>query len=140
MFRRISTAAAKRFFAQGLPVVLCPCKCVPAPGHPFVQHVTVSSADWRKPWIEDPWRSMLNEWKHYNASYEMGYYPHFYVEEASPRTLAEDDLSPVEDLFGIQARSEWTRDLMAVAADRAEEMGLPTRAVREYLVSQKITR
>lgn len=72
MFNRITTQQAKRRYSNGEAVVLCPHKL--RPGYPFAPQVTVSNT------FGETWQNVLNHWKHYNASHEVGYYPHYYVE------------------------------------------------------------
>lgn len=90
--KRITKAEARKLFAQGKPVTLCPCKLYP--GGPW----SIGCRVFGKEWIEradrlyresDLWKGtaeatgwdlMYNEWKYYNASYETGYYAHYYVE------------------------------------------------------------
>ena len=91
MFRRITIHEAKKRFKDGKLIVLCPCKMFPTSA-PFASHITVHPAEHleRAAWLykDDPgevwekaWKSMFNSWAYYNASYECGYYAHYYVEE-----------------------------------------------------------
>lgn len=71
MFNRITVHQAKRRYKNGEDVVLCPHKL--RPGYPFAPHVTVTNNC-------GEWGKVIAEWKYYNASREVGYYPHYYVE------------------------------------------------------------
>lgn len=91
--RRITQRQAKKLFADGEMIVLCPCKCHPYP--PFSMGVQINSKeyleraeDYRgngKLWKGDiestAWSLMYNNWRYYNASYETGYYAHYYISE-----------------------------------------------------------
>ncbi len=91
--KRITCAEAKKLFFAGKPFRACPVKL--RPDGPFNPSVLVLSG---KEWLEkaegyknDPklwegsvektaWNLFVKNWKYYNASYEAGYYPAYYVE------------------------------------------------------------
>jgi hypothetical protein len=88
MFQRISKATAKKRFANNEAIYLCPCKCHPY--RPFSFACLILSHD---EWIAHAalhddvddkeglaWQLMYNSWEYYNASYETGYYAHYYIE------------------------------------------------------------
>lgn len=91
-FRRITTTEAKKLWLAGKSVYLCPHKLHPC--SPWNMATLVTSAEWLEaadrhgPTSEvwdgsretTAWALMLNNWRYYNASYETGYYPHYYVE------------------------------------------------------------
>lgn len=72
-FRRISKREARKRFGDNQTVILCPSKI--RPGFPFGMHSTIF------PDGSESWDTMYNRWHYYNASYETGYYAHYYVEE-----------------------------------------------------------
>lgn len=90
---RITKRQAQARFNQGKPIILCPCKFYP--GGPFSMGWTcypkeyLEKAEWYRNdgtlWkgsIElTAWDLMFNNWAFYNASYETGYYPHYYIEK-----------------------------------------------------------
>jgi hypothetical protein len=107
-FRRISVhEAKKRFFAGDKHVYFCPHKF--RPDGPFSMAVQIFGREWleqaegydpiRRPgatigpiWKgtigDTAWALAMNNWAYYNASYETGYYPWYYVwvdEPGSPR-------------------------------------------------------
>ena len=75
--RRITIREAKQRFYNGQPIYLCPCKMRPGGPWNMAALVVWSEAD-RNSLMA--WPRMLANWKFYNASYETGYYPHYYVE------------------------------------------------------------
>jgi hypothetical protein len=99
-FLRISKATARKRFANGESITLCPCKL--RPGFPFSPHSTLypesieswkERAQWYAPKTDDPnnemwrgsinataWDLMMNDWAFYNTSYEQGYYASYWVE------------------------------------------------------------
>jgi len=93
-FIRITMREAKKRFAAGLPVVLCPCNMYP--GGMWSSHVTITPSKWiedRRYFnhpdtpnifhgyiVEEAWDMMYREWEHYNASYGARY-AHFYRED-----------------------------------------------------------
>ena len=96
-FTVISCAAAKKLFKEGQPFYACPCKL--RPDGPFSSAALIlSGAEWleRAGWKEgaevglydeflkakvekSAWELFVNNWKYYNASWEAGYYPTYYV-------------------------------------------------------------
>lgn len=91
-FVKISKAEAKKRFAKSEAIFLCPCKL--APDGPFSSAALVYGKEYlekAKLYIDHPtlwkgsieataWDLMFNNWKHYNASYECGYYPTYYIQ------------------------------------------------------------
>ena len=91
-FKRVSKREAKRLWLTGKPIWLCPHKMHPQ--GPFSQAALFTSKEWIEraslykthPTLwkgsveETAWHLMQNHWKFYNASYETGYYPAYYVE------------------------------------------------------------
>ena len=80
MFTRITKRQARKTFADGGTIVLCPRKL--RPGFPFSPHTTANGAEQRgrHSWAGvNLWDRLHNEWTHYNASYEAGYYPAYYL-------------------------------------------------------------
>lgn len=94
MFTRITKRQAMARFADNKPVIFCPCKLYPS--YPFAMHSTIYPAGWIEQaerykgpptlWlanaIKSAWSLAYNEWAYYNASYEAGYYAHYYIEGA----------------------------------------------------------
>lgn len=92
MLHRISKCQAKKIFNRGGLVYLCPCKFLPA--GPFSMAVNISGNEylhcaevydetsdlWKGSLEETAWSIMYNRWHFYNASYETGYYAHYYIE------------------------------------------------------------
>lgn len=72
-FRRITKRAARKLWAEGETFVVCPCRLYPS--FPFGDHVYMNSAR------GDSFDSAMADWQHWNASWEAGYYAHFYLEE-----------------------------------------------------------
>lgn len=92
-FKRIRKPEALKRFIEGKPFYLCPCKLYPS--SPWnVAYLCVSGKEWMesadrhgkesKLWEgsreRTAWQLMMNNWCYYNATYETGYYPHFYIE------------------------------------------------------------
>lgn len=89
---KISQTQAKRIWLSDKPIYICPSNI--APSMPF----NVAALTFAKEWLEKAdlygktsklwkgsreetaWQLMLSNWRYYNASYEAGYYPHFYVD------------------------------------------------------------
>lgn len=90
--KRITKRQAKKLFSEGKMIVLCPCKIWPEgpfsmacriSGTEYIReaHMSVNHPDLYKGSIEETaWCLMYNNWQFYNSSYEMGYYPHYYVD------------------------------------------------------------
>jgi hypothetical protein len=76
-FTRISKAEARKRYDEGETLIVCPNKI--RPGYPFAMHSTIHSKEWLD--SDYSFESMLNQWAYYNASYETGYYAHYYTEE-----------------------------------------------------------
>lgn len=94
-FTRITIQTARRMFSGGKEIILCPRKL--RPGYPFSPHAFIYSPHWIDKrlnlWhdnyvhpahhsllVREAWDMMIREWEHFNASYEAGYYPSFWVE------------------------------------------------------------
>ncbi len=78
-FVRITKRQAKALFDEGKPFALCPRKMMP--GGPWAMHTTIFPDSYKAAsFVNDPWAFMLRQWVWYNASWETGYYPHYYVE------------------------------------------------------------
>lgn len=94
-FRRISIHEAKRKFFKGEVVYFCPHKM--RPDGPFSQSVAIhpkewlenaeryykenqSSPCWKGSIEATAWSLAYNNWAYYNASWEAGYYPAYYIE------------------------------------------------------------
>lgn len=81
-FKRITKAEARKRYENNEPFVMCPCKM--RPGFPFGMHSTIFPEAHKPagyPELWDSFDSVYNNWAYYNASYEAGYYAHFYIEE-----------------------------------------------------------
>lgn len=92
-FKKITCATAKKLFKEGKPFYACPRKLNPS--SPWnVAVLILSGKEWREKaerYKDDPkmwkgsvdktaWELFMNNWKYYNSSYEVGYYPAYYVE------------------------------------------------------------
>lgn len=96
-FKRITKKEAQTLFAQGKPVYLNPCKFMPST--PFNQACLILGKEyldkaaeygpkgtfpneklWKGTVEQTAWDLMYNNWAFYNATYETGYYAHYYVE------------------------------------------------------------
>ena len=92
MFKRITIHEAKKRFLADKAIYLCPCKM--RPGMPwntaclvYGKQYLVDAEDfrsnptlWKGSVLATAWSLMMNNWLYYNASYECGYYAHYYVE------------------------------------------------------------
>ncbi len=94
-FKQISKATARQRFAAEQPIVLCP--RILYPSYPFGSHSIINTASiqdykvraawycndcvWKGSINETAWKLMYDNWCWHNASHEVGYYPHYYVEE-----------------------------------------------------------
>lgn len=74
-FTRITKQEAQKRFAASLPIYLNPCKL--APNGPWSMACLVFGKDY------ESWDQMYNNWAFYNATYETGYYAHYYVEASA---------------------------------------------------------
>lgn len=71
--------AMVRYFGK-LDVMLMPCKMY---SNNFACHVTLHKAKYTNMTLDSmyrAWATYYNEWLYYNATYETGYYAHFYVD------------------------------------------------------------
>lgn len=80
---RISKRQARKLHATGANVHACPRKL--RPGGPFASSMAIPSAERIRegafvPEGEDPFDYWIKWFNHYNASWEAGYYPAFYIE------------------------------------------------------------
>ena len=91
---RITKRQAQKRFADGKPAYLCPCKLHPFP--PFSSACLIMSTEWKEraayyadnhnPHLwkgsidQTAWALMYSSWAFYNATYETGYYAHYYQE------------------------------------------------------------
>jgi hypothetical protein len=89
--QRITIHEARKRFATGQAIYVCPCKLNPdGPFSPaclvygleyleraerYQEHSTM----WAGSLERTGWRLMMDNWRYYNANFEAGYYPHFYV-------------------------------------------------------------
>lgn len=95
-YRRISKAEAVKLFLKGdHPIFLCPCKF--RPEGPFSMAAMIAGREylekakgyekhkdspvWKGTVEKTAWELMYDNWKFYNATYETGYYAHYYVQE-----------------------------------------------------------
>jgi len=95
--KRISIHQAKKLFADGTSIIIvCPCKMVPdgpwslgcrISGKEYLEDAERYSPDngrmsdlWKGSLVETAWKLMYNNWAFYNATYETGYYAHYYIE------------------------------------------------------------
>jgi hypothetical protein len=97
MLQRISKRHGFRLFCEGKPVLLCPRKF--RPERPFSLALTVHAREWieRETMLargngtkktaeqlhKEAFESMLRNWAWFNASWETGYYRHYYREGAN---------------------------------------------------------
>ena len=82
MFIRITKKKARQLFIEDKSFSLCPCKLIPS--FPFCQALRVNPKDWKKQPednVDEAFEALITDWVYYNASYEVGYYPHYYIEE-----------------------------------------------------------
>jgi hypothetical protein len=77
---RITKREAFKRFVMGELFVICPCKLTP--DGPFSSGCRINGKDY----IAGPeysaalaWDRMYDNWLYYNASFEAGYYAHFYL-------------------------------------------------------------
>jgi hypothetical protein len=129
MLKRITKREAqKRFAAGNLHVILCPCKM--CPGGRWRTDVTVWGAEYidREKSFHGAddrtapsmaWKTMYASWLWFNATYETGYYAHYYVDVD---TLAQEESSALAERLGMNPPEDETD--RAVIRDRAKEMGL----------------
>ena len=80
--KRITKSEAKKRFSNGEIIYLCPCKL--SPHGPFSSACSIHSKEWLESKdgdFQQAWQTMYRNWEYYNASYETGYYAHYYIEE-----------------------------------------------------------
>ena len=81
---RISKREAQKRFNANLPILVCPCKL--RPDGPFASAWLIFGKEYneraKNPYssAQNGWELMYNEWRHFNASHETGYYAHYYIE------------------------------------------------------------
>jgi hypothetical protein len=80
---RIRKSAARKLYNAGAEVVMVSCKLYPFGGWSPGYTVRKSSIDAR----EDGWTfdALVDNYTSYNAGYEVGYYPAFYVDRAAAK-------------------------------------------------------
>lgn len=92
MLKRITKREAFRLFVARKPFLMCPCKM--RPEGPFSMAWTCHSGEyleraemyrehatlWKGDEARTAWALAYNNWAFYNATYETGYYAHYYVE------------------------------------------------------------
>ena len=90
--KRITKHQAKKLFAEGKEIILCPAKLM-AGGmwHPectvtldrYVEdarrYESYPSQLWKGDIASTAWDLMYNSWAFYNTCYEAGYYAHYYI-------------------------------------------------------------
>lgn len=106
VFIHITKAAARKLWAAGKPITLCPSKL--RPGGPFASDMTVFPDDRTFDQVD-------NEFTYYNCSWEAGYYPRFYIRRSSVAALIVavhlDQHTPIESF--IDSRPDDLTDLCA---------------------------
>ncbi len=88
---KITKHQAKKRFVNGDVIQLCPCKMAPGgplsltcvvEGKPYLEKAETYRGNpdlWHNTLEETAWSLMYNIWEYHNASWETGYYPHYYV-------------------------------------------------------------
>lgn len=75
-FTRITKREARKLFAQDKPFYIIAHKM--RPGYPFSMGMTIHPTEYHAE--NRRFDQMVSNWNWYNASYETGYYPAFYLE------------------------------------------------------------
>ena len=88
---KITKQQAKKRFVNGDVIHLCPCKMAPGgilslvcliESKPYLEAARACRGNhdlWRGTVENTAWSLMYNVWEYYNASWETGCYPHYYV-------------------------------------------------------------
>ena len=78
MYNRITHHAARKMFFAGEIVVFCPCKMYPC--HPISFQVFIHPSEYlsQNATPQEAWKAAIRNFNFHNASWETGYYPHFY--------------------------------------------------------------
>ena len=76
-YTRISKRIARKLFEQGKSFYIIAHKM--RPGYPFTMGMTVFPIAYHEE--SKDFDYLVNNWNYYNASYETGYYPAFYLEK-----------------------------------------------------------
>ena len=96
---RLTKHRAMERFANGDMIFLCPCKMSPL--GPFSSAALISGREylekakdyrdhptlWRGSLEATAWHLIYADWEYYNASWEGGYYAHYYVQKPLPREV-----------------------------------------------------
>lgn len=99
VYRRIDKREARKQWRNGVTIGLVACNMRPFGGWSYPCFVTPEewiakrkdsrnhNDYWMKPYlypgldvVDAAFQCMLDNWSYYNASYETGYYPHYYIE------------------------------------------------------------
>lgn len=97
-FKRITKREAFKRFVQDQPIYLCPFKMRPTAcfnmaclilGKEYLEKAKgfdpasrcLANRVWKGSVEKTAWAIMYNNWICYNASHEVGYYPHYYVQQ-----------------------------------------------------------
>jgi hypothetical protein len=90
--KRITKQEAYKRFCDGDIIVLSPCKFIPdgsfsmgcrISGKEWLEHCAKYENHctlWEGTLYKTAWSRMMDNWKYYNASYETGYYAHYYID------------------------------------------------------------
>lgn len=88
---RITKRQAAKRFISGDVIHLCPCKMAPGgpwspvcaiEGKPYLEKAETYRGHpdlWKGTLGETAWSLMYNIWEYHNASWETGYYAHYYI-------------------------------------------------------------
>ena len=74
--QRINKRRAKREYEAGKEIYLMPSKC--ALVNPWVSPCPIRKES--EQWLGDTFDNRIRDYQCYNCNYEVGYYPHYYVE------------------------------------------------------------
>lgn len=92
-FKKISCTEAKKLFLENKPFYACPHKLRPSSSFNIAalvfgleykqraERYKVHGDIWKGTIEKTAWNLFAKAWKHYNGSYEGGYYPAYYVED-----------------------------------------------------------
>lgn len=80
MATRITIHQARKRYAEGLPVVFCPCKLYPFGGWAPGIEITPKPDEWDEgDTAATAFTKRVNAFTYYNCNYESGYYPAYYL-------------------------------------------------------------